>query len=111
MPADHPAARAGGYAGWTTPLDYQPVHELLKDLHFSPYDEEDKVTVADIVYQYRRWVIAGIAFLLLLTGFAAYMSRLNYRLRLSKHSLESEIDVRERAEQALRRRVRPARAA
>ncbi len=103
MPADHPAARAGGYAGWTTPLDYQPVHELLKDLHFSPYDEEDKVTVADIVYQYRRWVIAGIAFLLLLTGFAAYMSRLNYRLRLSKHSLESEIDVRERAEQALRR--------
>jgi len=103
MPANHPAARAGGYAGWTAPLDYQPVQELLKDLHLSPYDEEDKVTVADIVHQYRGWVIAGIFFLLLLVGFAAYMSRLSYRLRLSKHFLESEIVERERAEQALRR--------
>ena len=103
MPANHPAARASGYAGWTAPLDYEPVHELLKDLYLSPYEDTDKITIADIIHQYRYWSIAGIAFLFLLAGFAAYMSRLNYRLRLSKHSLESEIVERERAEQALRR--------
>jgi PAS domain S-box-containing protein len=102
MQANHPAARAGGYAGWVAPLDYQPVHELLRDLRLSPYEDADKIIIADIVHQYRYWLVAGIAFLLLLIGFAAYMSRLNYRLRLSKHSLESEIAERERAEETLR---------
>jgi len=36
MPQNHPAARAGSYAGWTIPLDYQPVHELFKELHLPP---------------------------------------------------------------------------
>jgi hypothetical protein len=30
MPPDSPAARAAGSAGWTIPLNYQPVHDCLK---------------------------------------------------------------------------------
>ncbi len=87
MPADHPAALAGGYAGWTAPLDYQPVHELLKDLHLSPYEIEDNITVADVIRRYRNWLIVGIAFLLLLGLSSIYMLRMNQRLKLSKRAL------------------------
>lgn len=37
IPADHPAAVAGKYVGWTVPEDYQPVHELMQDLKVGPY--------------------------------------------------------------------------
>jgi two-component system sensor histidine kinase TtrS len=37
MPADHPATIAGDYAGWTVPLNYQPVHELFMELGIGPY--------------------------------------------------------------------------
>lgn len=103
MPANHPAARAGGYAGWTAPVDYQPVHELLKDLHLPPYADADNITPAEIFHQYRRWIIAGIAFLFLSTGFAVYVLWMNRRLRLAKDVLQIQFAERARAEQALRR--------
>ena len=37
MPADHPAARAGGYAGWAPAVSYEPVVELFRDLRLGPY--------------------------------------------------------------------------
>ncbi len=37
MPSDHPATIAGKYVGWTVPEDYQPVHNLMKELHVGPY--------------------------------------------------------------------------
>ena len=95
MPADHPAALAGGYAGWTAPLDYQPVHELLKDLHLSPYDDKDKITVADVIHEYWSWLLVGMVFLILLGVFGMYTLRMNQRLRLSKEALR-------RSESALR---------
>ena len=39
MPEEHPAALSGNYAGWTIPLDYQPVHDLLKVLLLPPYEQ------------------------------------------------------------------------
>lgn len=87
MPVDHPAALAGGYAGWTAPLDYQPVHELLRDLHLSPYEDENRITVAAIIHEYGSWFIAGIAFLLLLGVSGIHILRMNRRLKLSKRAL------------------------
>ena len=37
MPGEHAASRAGGYAGWTVPLNYQPVHDLFRQLDIGPY--------------------------------------------------------------------------
>jgi PAS domain S-box-containing protein len=110
MPADHPAARAGGYAGWTAPLDYRPAQELLEDSRLFLYANADNITFADIFHKYRGWLIAGIAFLLLSAGFVGYMSRLNYRLRLSKHIQEIQFAECEWAEQMLRRSERALRA-
>jgi len=103
MPANDPATRANGYAGWIAPLDYQSVRELVAGKHVCPYED----TVADVIWnfvrQYQRWLIAGVAFLLFSSGFTAYMLRMNSQLRHSKRSLENEIAERARADQALRR--------
>ena len=101
MPPDHPAARAGGYAGWAALLDYQPVHELLKDLHLPPYAGD--VSIAGILRQHHRWVTAGLAFLLMSVGITLYVLWTNRRLRLSKEILEIQFAERMRVEQALRR--------
>lgn len=36
MPQSSPAAKAGKITGWTIPLDYYPVHELMKELRLGP---------------------------------------------------------------------------
>lgn len=100
MPADHHAARAGGYAGWSVSGDYAGVAAL--DQHVCPYEDPLEDVIADYVDQYRAWLVAGMISLLLLTGFTVYVVRMNRRLRVSKRFLEGVITERKRAEQALR---------
>ena len=37
MKSTDPAARSSKSAGWTAPLNYQPVHDCLLDLRIGPY--------------------------------------------------------------------------
>jgi len=57
MPADHPAARAADYAGWTVPLNYQPVHDLFKALEIGPYARAGKFTLVDVLREYWYWLV------------------------------------------------------
>ncbi len=59
LPADHPAARAAKTAGWTVPLDYQPVHVIFKDLKYGPYAHYGEVTWRDTLRAYWH-VLFGI---------------------------------------------------
>ena len=70
---DSTAATNGRYVGWTVPLNYQPVHELLKMLKAGPYKDYGKVTFKDTLITYRYWIvaIAAVFLALLLTGFLA----------------------------------------
>lgn len=36
MPSDSIAAKSSESSGWTIPLDYHPVHELMKELRVGP---------------------------------------------------------------------------
>jgi signal transduction histidine kinase len=67
MPSGSPAAKASKIAGWTIPHNYQKVHDCLKALRLSPYENYGKVTLADIFIQYRSWImtIMVLAFLFL----------------------------------------------
>lgn len=47
IPSDSKAAKAGKYVGWTIPLDYSPVDELLRDLNVGPYALTGEVTLSD----------------------------------------------------------------
>lgn len=101
MGKENPAARAAGIEGWTIPLDYQPVHELMKELRLGVYRDYGQITLAAAIRKYWRWLASALLLLLLLTLTTLYVIRLNRILRQSRLDLEKsrhglEIKVRER---------------
>lgn len=93
MPSDHPAAQAGSYAGWTVPLDYQPVHRLLETLRLPPYDQVARFTLADAIERYWFGFLLGSLSLLVMTTLTAWVTRLNQRLARAKARLEQQHEL------------------
>lgn len=83
-----PAAQWGDYAGWTVPLEYQPVHELLKELGLPPYDEIGQFTLEQAVNKYWYWSLGALITLLTLSLLTTWVYWLNRLLRRSKSRLE-----------------------
>jgi len=102
MPADSAAARAGQIAGWTVPRNYQPVHELLRELHVGPYAELGKITLEDLLRNYWHWLMLTLLVVLLLSGATGYVSRLNLRLRGAEGAL---IEARDHLAEKVRERT------
>ncbi len=92
MPHDHPAALAGRYAGWTVPLDYQPVHELFQELAIGPYGKP-RFTFGDVLAKYQGAFIAGGLMLGLLVMLAGWIAHLNRRLDEAKRGIESRFEL------------------
>lgn len=88
MPRDAPAALAGGYSGWTVPLDYQPVHRLLRKLQRPPYDQPKTFTLLDALKRYWLLAMIGIALLLTMLALTSRLQALNARLNQAKSTLE-----------------------
>ena len=105
-----PAAKAANIFGWTVPLDYQPVHELMKELHVGHYAKTEKPSMAEIISFYKYWILSFGAGLILLLAVLIYITRLNRALDGSKTSLEKEVLDRSRAEDAERKQVERIRA-
>jgi len=108
MPADSPAAQAGFYGGWTVPLDYQPVHELFRELRIGPYEDLGKITVADVFKNYGPWMIVAAVVLALTASWAAWIeflvARRTRELSLANRELERQVAVRRRVEEVARQR-------
>jgi C4-dicarboxylate-specific signal transduction histidine kinase len=103
MPAEHPAARTARMAGWTVPLDYSPVHELMKTLRVGPYEVLRQVSFLMVLRRYGWWFVGlGVllGFLLLVNR---YISRTNRRLKNTERDLRREIVERERSQARLAR--------
>jgi PAS domain S-box-containing protein len=90
MPRDDAAARAGEYAGWTIPLDYQSVHRLLETLHLPPYANLGRFTLRDAVRRYWVGVLLGGLALLVMAFLTAWVLRLNKRLKRAKARIERQ---------------------
>jgi len=103
MPEDHPAARAARTAGWTVPLDYSPVHELMRTLQIGPYEVLRQTEPLAVLRRYAPWLMGGGLLLLGLLALNGYVSRTNHLLREKERKLHEEIRVRERAQAALAR--------
>ena len=88
LPARHPAALAGKYAGWTIPLDYQPVHELFKELQLPPYEVTGRFTLFDAMKKYWYWLVLAWMFLLLMVVLTTWVFKLNRELTKAKLQLE-----------------------
>ena len=93
MPRDHPAAQAGKYAGWTIPLDYQPVHDLFRELKLPPYQNLGRFTLSDAIDRYRYWFFGGVLVLLFMVFMTLWVMRLNQELHKAKNRLELQHEL------------------
>ena len=100
MPAESPAARAAGIVGFTVPDNYQSVHECLKALQVSPYEDYGRVSLEAVIEQYWPWLTAGGAALLIVLSCMAVALRLNAAL---KRTLTEREAAEERESQANRK--------
>ncbi|MBF0516016.1 MAG: PhnD/SsuA/transferrin family substrate-binding protein [Nitrospirae bacterium] len=89
MPKDSPAAKSAEIEGWTIPLNYETVDDLLKYLQVSPYEDYGQVTWHDIFQQHMVPVILISLFIAALIALLVYISRLSMRLNESGHQLEA----------------------
>ncbi|MCG6860645.1 MAG: PhnD/SsuA/transferrin family substrate-binding protein [Chromatiaceae bacterium] len=93
MPDDHAAARAGQYAGWTIPLDYQPVHVLLEKLRLPPYDQLGRFTLVEASQRYWIGLMLGVLTLVVMAVLTTWVMRLNKRLSRAKTRLEQRQEL------------------
>jgi PAS domain S-box-containing protein len=103
MPDDHPAANAAELTGWRVPRNYQPVHELLRELRVGPYAQLGTITLKDLLVQYWQWILFLCVSLLSLSVAVIYVSRLNLRLRDTENAL---IDARDSLADKVEERTR-----
>lgn len=108
MGGEHPAAKSGGYAGWTVPLDYQPVHDLFRELHIGPYGLPVEIRLSDLIEQYWQWALfAGV----LISIGILWVVRVEHLVALrttelseANAELENQINERKHAEDIARER-------
>ena len=103
MPSDHPAAYSARSAGWTIPLDYSPVHELMRTLNIGPYAALRQTSALAVIKRYAYWLIGTGVVLLSLLLVNGYVSRTNYRLKETERNLRREIVQRQHSQDALAR--------
>jgi phosphate/phosphite/phosphonate ABC transporter binding protein len=84
------AARKGAHAGWTVPRNYQPVHDLLRELRVPPY--ERRIGLAALWARYWHWLLIVVLGVVALAGGLGYVARLNARLRHSERALRHARD-------------------
>ena len=101
MPADSAAAIAAKCSGWTIPLNYQPVHECLKELRLGPYKDFGKITPSAVVKKYWVFILAIAILFAAVSGAAVFILRLNRNIRKTHIELQSEVEERKQAKEGL----------
>lgn len=103
IPSQHPAAIAGKYVGWTVPEDYQPVHNLMKDLKIGPYLHYRENNIEYFFEEHLVSFLVAVFVFIGLLFLAIYISSINRKLVSSKnkqdrlmHELEERVNERTR---------------
>ena len=74
------AAIIGRYVGWTVPKNYEPVHELMKELRVGPYTNFNQSLFEKINSEYRFEAVVVMILFLMMTFTGSYFIILNRRL-------------------------------
>lgn len=96
MPSDSAAAAASKTYGWTIPLDYHGVHDLLKELRLGPYKDYGKITLAQSLRQYWHVPVLFVFTLTIMTIVLLHILKLNRHILSAKKDAE---DARNSLEQ------------
>ncbi|MGM0516901.1 MAG: HD domain-containing phosphohydrolase, partial [Pseudomonadota bacterium] len=79
--------REEGTTRWTLPLNYQPVHDLLRELKVGPYEYLRDVSWRELLIRYWQWALTGVLLFALAWVMLAYVLRINRRLRSGQREL------------------------
>ena len=101
MPQDAAAAQAAKSAGWAIPLNYQPVHDCLKELKVGPYKDLGKIMLTDVFRKYWILILINFATLVVLAWFLGTHIIMNRKIRTTNKKLRFEVNERIQAEKAL----------
>ncbi len=88
MDENDPAAISGKIAGWTIPLNYQPVHDCLLALRIAPYESYGKFTLKDVIKRYWLQALLLVLAILVIVLIALYIFHLNRTLSQKKAEVE-----------------------
>ena len=91
MQPDSPAARAAECAGWTIPLNYQPVDDLMRALRLGHYKDLGKITFRDVLRTYGVLITLVCIVFTMLVLFTGLVLKLNRRIKATHFSLTEEI--------------------
>jgi diguanylate cyclase (GGDEF)-like protein len=90
---DSSLASATQTGGWTVPLDYTLVHNVLKTLQIKPYDSYE-VKLEYVLKQYAWHIMMLSLFILLIITSLLYMRRLNRKLDSYNRDLDILVEER-----------------
>jgi signal transduction histidine kinase len=97
-----PAARAFGVAGFTAPLGYTSVEQLMRELRIAPFESFGRLTFTEALRQHAGKVLIGMALFLSVLLLAFLRARqLNARLALSFTQWRKADDERRHLESQL----------
>ena len=102
MPPDCCAAKQAHIVGWTVPRNYQPVHDLMRELHVGPYADLGKITLEQLIAQYWHWLLLTLLLILVMLAVILYIGALNLRLRTTEAKL---VDARDHLTERVRERT------
>ena len=81
LPHENSAANAGKYFGWTAPLDYSSVHDVMKELRVSIYKDYGDVELEDVLRNYAYWIISIVLLMLWLAVAVVKLAATRRKLR------------------------------
>lgn len=90
------AAQSAFYDSWTFPYNYQPVHDLMKDLKVGAYKDYGKMTASEIFYEYNYLFLTFILLFVFLVGFIFYSRFMNEKLytqQVEKNKLFDQLET------------------
>ncbi|MFK5912896.1 MAG: sensor histidine kinase [Woeseiaceae bacterium] len=87
--SNHPAPISGKYVGWTAREDYQPVHNLMKDLKIGPYRHYNESPVEHFFEEYLIQFIISVLFFISLLFVVLYILSINRKLVVAKSKQEN----------------------
>ncbi|WP_319569167.1 sensor histidine kinase [Cohaesibacter marisflavi] len=95
---------------WTVPLDYQSVHDVLRQLQIGPYARTGPISLSDFIEDYRDWLIILAGALIFWAIYSVRIESLVRKrtrdLKKTNEKLKQEMAERKRAEEADRQHQR-----
>lgn len=88
-----------GGMNWSVPADYQPVHDLFRELRIGPYAYMREITPEGMVRRFWPWLLGLLA---VLTGWIVHTVRVEQQVHMRTAELRESLAAREQAEAKMR---------